>query len=176
MPLFHTGNINIIPVLSSSYLASDVLFAPVELGEPRVLQQSDNATAEIGLMTDSHRNFVAVIEKVGLTWGVSNAPSITLLFFEGNPTSFGALNDACSINESDLRSRVATVKVDKSNYQSLNSLQYLDITGDVIGSIQIHRDSPLYLAGIIDEAYSGSLLDQLNIQLDISIGSTRDGY
>ena len=171
MPLLHTGNINIDPELGGNYTASDVLFSPIMLGEARPIDTEGFGLE--GFATDFHRNFVASVDKIGLTWGIISAPEIMLMVFEGNPQSFGAVNEPCAISYDDLRGRVATILIDTTRYITLNTSQFLDITGEGIGIIQVHRDSPLYLAGVINDNYAGDLAGQLHIQIDLSFGGER---
>ena len=160
---FEGNTVEILPTLGSAYSADDVLFEPIEI------RRRSLGTVE---MTQTHQGFAGRIARLGVTWGVSAAPSIRLLFFDIDPSaSFGTINTSPLINFEDLRNRLATIIIDDSAYASLNNLQFVDITGDSLGIFQSRRiNTSVWIAGIIDADYSGDLADQLSIQIDIVVG------
>ena len=140
------------PTLSdTNYAAGDVLFAVTEI-------------ANI-VPYDGH---IAEIMHLGVTWNITSAPSFTLLFFDEEISSFGAINDACAVTFADLKRRIANFDINATDYQTVNSLDYLDITGERIGILKTKQTKKsVWLGGVINDAYTGDLEGDLNIKMEI---------
>ena len=155
---FHNNRLELIPILESNYANGDVLFEPIEIG---------NRASGIVEMTT--RNNIS-IRRIGLTWDVSDAPPITLYFFEAEPTTFGDINTSPGISQAELRTRIATITVPQANYTSLNSKNFIDITGDNFAPLQtMDITDPIWIAAITNDAYTSDLEDNLFIQIDIGM-------
>ena len=152
MILNNTRN-EINPTLSATgYTAGQVLFAPIKL-EAMTLGN----------------NRLAVLEQVGVFWDVAAAPSITLYFFAKAPTGFG--NPGTTPTPAfDIRAAlIGEIKIDNStDYGTLHSTNHVLLTGQwaVLGADGIDSDEG-WLVGVIDSAYSASLVDKLKITLTV---------
>ena len=133
------------------YAAGDVLFAITEI---------ENIVP--------YEGHIAEIMHLGVTWNITSAPSLTLLFFDEEISSFGALNDASAMTFADLGRRVANFDIDSADYQTVNSLDYLDITGERIGILKTKKSSKsVWLGGVINDDYTGNLEGDLNIKMEV---------
>ena len=159
MVLFNDSFAKFVPELENDYADGDVLFSPIEIalasgGENSLLRRSNP------------------LEYVGITWGVSDAPSFVLMFFDIAPTSFGDTNAAVNVSFDDLKNRIGTLEIDSSEYYTVNGSQILDITGDDLGIIRTTKSSgSIWIAGIISGSYSSNLEDNLQIGLGIKVAS-----
>jgi hypothetical protein len=119
-------------IQTTIYTAGRVLFTPTPL--PNAVRAADKGS---------------VLTSLGLIDRSNQKPDLVLMFFKGNPSSFGAVNAAIGLNSADSTLYMHEVAIAAADWTTRNSIAYC--TKDIASRLLIPAGgtSQVYVAGLL---------------------------